>query len=125
MNKGSLWTGLDRMKLRLEVLGTGANVRDLNPCMTPVVLDARSTGEIQVKVLVQNRAMIFHCQAIVSRRASPDSPKLALKPALAQRLGRDVECDRQLGNEVMSDTGIVSEDTCEHPHRANNPPGLK
>ena len=39
-------------ELRLEVLGTGAYVRDLNPCMTPVVLDARSTGETQVKVHV-------------------------------------------------------------------------
>ncbi len=38
------------MELRSEILYTGAYVQDLNPCMTPEVLDARSTGEIQVKV---------------------------------------------------------------------------
>jgi hypothetical protein len=36
--------------LRREVLDTGPMSQDLNPCMTPVVLDERSTGETQVKV---------------------------------------------------------------------------
>ncbi len=31
--------------------------QDLNPCMTPVVLDERSTGETQVKVHLLNYAM--------------------------------------------------------------------
>jgi len=38
------------MELRCEVLDTGAYVLGLKPCITPVVLDARSTGETQVKV---------------------------------------------------------------------------
>ncbi len=36
--------------LPCDFLATAPMSQDLNPCMTPEGLDARSTGEIQVKV---------------------------------------------------------------------------
>ena len=88
---------INRLDLRCNVLGTGTSVQDLNHCITPEVPDARPTGETQVKVHSYNRTMTFHCQSIVARLGSSDSPELALTPALAQILSRDLSTTRQLG----------------------------
>ena len=53
------------MDIPSEVLASGPVSQGLNPCMTPVALDARSTGETQVKLHPKLRLFSYTCQGIL------------------------------------------------------------
>jgi hypothetical protein len=67
----------DRKGLRYDVLGTGPMSQDLNPCMTPVFLDAKSTGETQVKVQFETNPLESACQAILPRNSYGELKRLS------------------------------------------------